>query len=87
MDVAVFSTLMGRWKAWASCKLPAFTGGISKAGRNQSGRERFLVFLWNRLNASHMFYFLKYFFQAAKGGMFLSDADHNLEVFVNMCFL
>lgn len=80
VDVAVFSTLMERCKAWAWCKLPVLAGGISKAGGNQSGR--FLIFMCNSLNASPVLYFFKYFFQAAKGGMFLSCTDYNLEVFV-----
>lgn len=73
----LFSTVMGRWTNKAMCELPSFAGGISTAG-NQSGRESSLIFIWNRLNASHMFCFFKYFLQTAKSDMCLSGTDHNL---------
>lgn len=63
-----------------------FAGGISKAGGNQSERERFLIFMWNRLNASHIL-FPEMLFLTCKRWHVLSGTDHSLEVFVYICFL
>lgn len=85
VDVAVSSTLMGRRKGWASWSSLCSQGAFPRQKIRVGGRGFPFSCVIGSMQATC--FSLKYFFQAAKSGVFLSGTDHKLEVFVYIFFL
>lgn len=79
-----FQHFDGKKERLGLVELPVCTGGISQETR-VGGRGFPFSCVTDSVQATC--FSLKYFFQAAKGDVFLSGTDHKLEVFVYIFFL